>query len=98
MLVHSVYFWLKQNLTGAQESEFRDGLESLRPIQSIEQIYIGTPSSTNRPVIERSYTYALTVIFKDIAAHDAYQDDPIHLDFVKKCSPFWEKVLIYDAD
>jgi hypothetical protein len=51
-----------------------------------------------RPVIEDSYDYAITVVLKDMEAHDHYQVDPIHLDFIDKCKDFWERVVIYDAD
>jgi hypothetical protein len=40
---------------------------------------------------------ALTVLLKDIAAHDAYQIDPIHLACVGAYRGYWSKVQIYDA-
>ena len=40
---------------------------------------------------------ALTVLLKDVAAHDAYQVDPIHLAFVASCKALWTRVQIYDA-
>jgi hypothetical protein len=38
------------------------------------------------------------VICKDLAAHDAYQVDPIHLAFIGSCKQFWARVQIYDAE
>ena len=62
-------------------------------------MYIGKPAATEkRPVIESSYSVALTVMVKNVAAHDAYQVDPIHLAFVKQCNTFWTRVQIYDAE
>ena len=40
----------------------------------------------------------ITVVLKDLAAQDQYQIDPIHHQFIDKCSSFWERVVIYDAD
>jgi hypothetical protein len=98
MLVHTVYFWLKPELTDAQRAEFRRGVESLGGIKAVAQIYVGTPAATERrPIIDSSYSVALTVICKDVAAHDAYQIDPIHLAFVNACKTFWTRVQIYDA-
>ena len=55
------------------------------------------PAATgDRPVIERSYTVGLTVLFKDVAAHDAYQIDPLHQAFLASCRSYWSKVQIYD--
>lgn len=98
MLVHSVYFWLKDGLTDQQISEFEEMLDSLKNISCAQAVYTGTPAVTDRPVIDRSYSYALTVIFEDMEKHDLYQVDPLHKAFLEKCSPMFEKVLIYDAD
>jgi len=99
MLVHTVLFWLKEDNTEAQRAAFREGLESLRGIASVDSLYIGTPAATPvRPVIDTSYSFMLTVILRDLAAQDAYQEDPIHLAFVDKYKSFWDKVTIYDAD
>jgi len=99
MLVHSVYFWLKSDLTTAQRAEFKRGVESLRKIKAVKEIHIGAPAATEkRPVIESSYSVALTVIVKNVAGHNAYQVDPIHLAFVKACKGYWTRVQIYDAE
>jgi hypothetical protein len=98
MLIHSVYFWLKPGLSSVQRAKFRDGLDSLAGMASVDKIYIGTPAATDkRPVVDDSYSFALTVLLKDIAAHDAYQADPIHLAFVASCKDLWTRVQIYDA-
>jgi len=98
MLVHTVYFWLKPELTAQQRAEFRKGVESLGTIPAVVQIFVGTPAATTkRPIIDDSYSVALTVVVKDVAGHDAYQVDPIHLKFVETFKTFWNKVQIYDA-
>ncbi|PXA05373.1 transcription-repair coupling factor [Coraliomargarita sinensis] len=99
MLVHTVLFWLKEDLDEAQKADFRKGVESLQKIDSAEAVYVGTASATpDRPVIDSSYDICLTVILKDIPSHDAYQADPIHQEFIGKYKDFWETVKIYDAD
>ena len=99
MLIHSVYFWLKPELTEAQRADFRRGLESLKGVRSIEQLHVGTPATIPpRPVVDASYSFGLTVIFKDLAGHDLYQVDPIHKAFLEQFRTFWTKVQIYDAN
>lgn len=100
MLVHSVYFWLQSSLSDQQVADFSQALEGLKSIKSAEAVYVGTPSTTvaDRPVIEKGYTYALTVIFKDIESHNAYQVDPTHVAFLETYKPMFEKVAVYDAD
>ena len=98
MLVHTVYFWLKPELTAQQRAQFRQGVESLGGIKAVEKMYVGTPAKTEkRPIIDDSYSVALTVICKYISGHDAYQVDPIHLAFVNNFKTFWNRVQIYDA-
>jgi hypothetical protein len=98
MLIHSVFFWLKPETTAAQHEAMHDGLESLRGITSVEALYIGVPAvMPARPVRESSYVWSLTVVFKDIAAHDAYQIDPLHEAFNQNFRPLWSRVQVYDA-
>ena len=99
MLFHSVYFWLKPELTPDQRAEFRRGVETLKGIKSAAKVSVGTPAATpRRPVIDASYDVALIVQCKDVAAEAAYQADPIHLAFVEKHKRFWSRVQIYDAE
>ena len=99
MLVHTVYFWLKPELTEAQRADFRRGVESLGGIKAVDKIYVVTPAKTEkRPIIDDSYSVALTVLCKDLAAHDAYQVDPIHLAFISQFKTLWNRVQIYDAE
>lgn len=98
MLVHTVFFWLRPDLSVAQRDEFRRGVESLGGIKAVRQLYIGTPAATERrAIIDSSFSVALTVIVDDVAGHDAYQVDPLHLAFVGQFKNFWTRVQIYDA-
>lgn len=99
MLIHTVIFWLKDNLNDGDRSKFFNGVERLGTIKSVEHNFIGTPANTaKRPVVDDSYDCALTVVLKSLEQHDAYQVDPIHLEFIKDCAHLWEKVQIFDAD
>ena len=98
MFVHSVYFWLKDDLSESQRQEFRLAVDSLLAIDSVECGFVGTPADTDRPIIDRSYSLALTLVFQDREGHDAYQTAQAHLDFVNRYGTWWRKVLIYDAD
>lgn len=99
MLVHTVFFWLKPELTPAQRADFRRGVESLGTIKAVDKAYVGTPAKTEkRPIIDDSYSVALTIVCRDVAAHDAYQVDPIHRAFVDRFKTYWTRVQIYDAE
>ena len=98
MLVHTVIFYLRSDLTDAQKQEFRsEGLEALGKIKTVDKLYAGVPASIPpRPVVDLSFTFAITVIFADVSAHNAYQVDPVHLAFLDRFRSYWTKVQIYD--
>jgi hypothetical protein len=97
MFVHSVYFWLRDDLSPAGTTRFIEGIRSLANIDTVEQSFIGTPASTNREIIDQSYSYALVLGFADEAGHDAYQVHPVHDAFRETCGGSWKKIVIYDA-
>jgi hypothetical protein len=97
MFIHSVYFWLRDDLSPEAKSRFVDGIRSLTTIDSVHTGFIGTPASTDREIIDRSYSYALVVAFTDEAAHEAYQVHPVHDRFREQCGGSWKKIVIYDA-
>jgi hypothetical protein len=97
MFVHAVYFWLRNDLSRAEKDRFRKGLDSLAAIEGVRHAYIGKPAPTDRPVIDRSYSAALVLVFDDEAAQEAYQVHPVHDRFRKECASFWTNVRIYDS-
>ncbi|HKP95174.1 MAG TPA: Dabb family protein [Fibrobacteria bacterium] len=97
MFIHSVYFWLKPGLSPENVKTFETLSNAMAGIPGVGHLWVGKPAPTDRPVIDRSYSYALTVVFKDMAAHDAYQKHPIHDTFRNTCGDFWSQVKIYDS-
>jgi hypothetical protein len=96
MFVHSVYFWLDPKLTAKQHKLFVDRLNAMLAIPSIKWSFVGTPAETDRPIIDRTYSYKLITAFEDEKGHDEYQVHPLH-DAFRELSKFWIKVVIYDA-
>lgn len=97
-LIHSVFFWMRDDLTEEETAEFEESLQSLQKIESIRRFYWGTTAETEeRGVVDRSYDYALIVHFEDIAGHNEYQPHDIHQKFVEG-SDKWTKVVVYDAN
>lgn len=96
MFIHSVYFWLNDGLSADDLDDYLRGLKSLGTIDSVREFHFGKPAETDRPVIDRSYSYAMIAAFDDERGHDIYQDHEIHDAFRKNCSRYWSKVLIYD--
>src|SRR5690606_32137843 len=98
MLVHSVYFWLKDKENPEARASLLEGLRSLQSIKPLHSSYVGDAAETRRPVIDSTYDFALILIFENLQDHDQYQVDPTHLQFVESKSPLWERVVIYDSN
>ncbi|MEC5215664.1 hypothetical protein RCH09_000595 [Actimicrobium sp. GrIS 1.19] len=98
MFVHSVYFWLTQEATPQQRAGCQAALLGLLDIPSIRQGHVGQPAATDEPVVDRSFSFGLTLLFDDQAAHDAYQIDPSHLAFVARFGALFARVQVYDTN
>jgi Stress responsive A/B Barrel Domain len=97
MFVHTVYFWLKPGLAPEQIRTFESLAGAMGKIPGVEHLWVGKPAPTSRPIIDSSYSYALVVVFQDLAAHDVYQEHAIHDTFRNTCGQFWSLVKIYDS-
>ncbi|HEY9117224.1 MAG TPA: Dabb family protein [Roseivirga sp.] len=97
-LVHTAYFWFKEGVTDEQIEAFHKRSEELTKIPEVMALYTGKPADTNRPIVERSYDFAVVVHLKDLAAHDAYQQHPIHQKLLTDYSPLWERVMVTDIE
>lgn len=97
-LIHNVYFWLKDDITDEAKATFMTGAESLGTIESIQTFYMGPHADTEaRGVVDHSYDLSLVIMFEDMAAHDAYQVDSIHLAFIEASKDAWAEVKVYDV-
>ena len=96
--IHSVYFWLKRDLSKEKIAIFEKKLEALTGIDNVRTGFVGKASATDRPIIDRTYDYALVLVFNNLEQHDIYQDHPVHEDFRQSCGDFWRKVTIYDVE
>jgi hypothetical protein len=97
LFVHHVYFWLEQADSATEKAALLEGLKKLSKVPTIKQFHIGTAATTNREVIDTTYALSWLAIFDNAADQDAYQVDPIHLEFVATCKHLWKKVVVYDS-
>ncbi len=96
MFIHSVYFWLKDDLDEKANLKFLEGLESLNNDPNVESSYAGPPVYSPRDVVDSSYTFGLVLVFKDKAGHDDYQTGASHQRFLEAHKDKWDRSLVYD--
>ncbi len=97
-LMHHVFFWLKEPANESHKKQLVQALNELLKVKTIKMSHIGFPAGTeSRDVVDHSYSVSFLVMFDNQADQDAYQVDPIHLNFVEKNSHLWNKVIVYDS-
>ena len=97
MLVHTVFFWMKDDAPpGAHEQLLADAKELLSAIPEVKHFQAGRPAMTPRDVVDNSYHVGLLTTFNDSAGHDVYQMHPLHLKFIERNKANWKRVQIYD--
>ena len=99
MLAHSVFF----SLSDRSDAAVRKMLDACRNYLSshpgIVFFACGTPNPhLTRPVNDRDFDVALHIVFESVEAHDAYQDAPLHHQFISENKPNWKLVRVFDAD
>jgi len=95
---HHVYFWLKEeHQNPSDRAIFERRLTELQEIRWVTGGRWAVPAAVEiRPVVDQSWDYALAFEFANIAGHDAYQIDEVHLEFVATFKDWWAKVVVHD--
>lgn len=97
-IIHSVYFWLEENISQNEEMDFLNFFEALKKIPGIQTFQFGKPANTTpRAVVDNSFSYNLIITFKNIEDINVYADHPDHLAAVNKYDKYWTKVQVMDT-
>ena len=98
LLAHDVYFTLNDNSAAARQ----------KLVDACKKYLTGHPGTVSfsagarvedltRDVNDKDFDVALHLVFKDKAAHDAYQDAPRHKQFIDENKDNWKKVRVFDS-
>ena len=97
-LAHMVYFKLNDSSSQARQKLVADCHKYLSGHEGTVYFSVGTlVEELSRPVNDKDFDVALHVVFKNKAAHDAYQPHPRHLKFIEENKPSWAKVRVFDS-
>ena len=99
-LIHTVLFWLNNPESEKDRLAFESAIQELIETnpQGI-QSHIGKPAETSqREVVDSSYTYLYLITFSSLEAEAAYQNDPTHHKFIEEAKHLWKKVVVYDSN
>jgi len=99
MLAHNVYFTLKDRSESSAQQLVAACKKYLAAHPGIVFFACGTlEKGLSRPVNDRDFDVSLHIVFETRAAHDVYQDAPLHHTFVSENRENWAKVRVFDSE
>src|SRR5262245_47420776 len=98
LLVHNVYFALKDNSPAARQKLLAASRKCLTDHKGIVFFACGTlAEELKREVNDRNFDVGLHIVYEDQAAHDRYQEAASHLKFIEENKANWSKVRVFDS-
>lgn len=97
-LAHNVFFSLIDNSPAAVQRL----IDSCKRLLTVQKgiVYFAAGKlepELDRPVNDRGFDVGLHIVFVDRAAHDAYQDDATHNQFIAENKANWKGVRVFDT-
>ncbi len=97
-LCHNVFFTLKDRSPGKADELVAACKKYLTVQPGIAHFTCGKlVADLTRDVNDTDWDVGLHIVFTDRAAHDAYQDDATHNQFIAECKANWAKVRVFDS-
>ena len=97
MVIHHVFFWLKNPSSTEDRQALINGVKKLQEIETVRQLFVGVPAATeDRSVVDSSYGVSELLHFDDLEGQNTYQDHPLHKKFIEDCAHLWNRVVVYD--
>lgn len=97
-LAHMVFFTLKDTSAESQSGLVAACQKYLTDHPGVVYFSVGLRGEEyERPVNVLDFQVGLHVVFEDKAAHDAYQVNERHLQFIEENKATWDNVRIFDT-
>lgn len=98
MIAHNVYFTLDDASSQQQDHLVAECHKYLKEHPGVVFFAAGKlEPELARPVNDREFHVALHVVFDSREAHDAYQVEPRHLQFIEGNKENWTTVRVFDS-
>ncbi len=97
MIDHIVVIWLKPDTTKAIADTIFSEAKDLANIDGVVGLRVGEPLPTDRPVVDTSYTFALSMRFETRETMETYLKCDAHQSFLADhLRPALKRVIVYD--
>ncbi len=96
---HMVYFDLNDPAESNIQHMLAECKKYLDGHEGLEFFAVGVLNpELSREVNDREFDVSLHTVFADREAHDRYQVDPRHLEFIENNKASWKRVRVFDSD
>lgn len=97
-LAHTVFFDLNDDDPAAVQALVDGCYKYLAPHDGIVYFSAGARHADyQRDVNDLDFDVALTIVFENTAAQDAYQVTEPHMQFIEEFNANWERVRVFDS-
>ena len=95
MILHTVWFQLKDGISAQEKQQLKAGLESMIPeIPQIIELHCGEDFSGR----SRGFEWGLVVRFASREDGQIYDKHPAHQEFIARCKHLWSDVQALDFE
>lgn len=98
MLIHNVYFTLKDRSQSAIDGLIADCCKYLKEHPGV--VFFAASelaAELDRPVNDHDFQVGLHVVFENMDYQNQYQQHEKHIEFIEKNKESWEKVRVFDS-
>ena len=96
-VTHVVLCWMDTTLTAEAIDALIDETQKLDEIPGVEKLTVGKPIQSDRPIVDDSFSFGMTMEFKSVEKMNAYLSNKRHTSFVtEKIKPHLVKLVVYD--
>lgn len=96
-LTHVVLCWLDSTVSPQEIDSLISLTYDLKEIPGIMDLYVGKPVSSERPIVDDSFTFGITMTFADAESMNHYLADKRHTSFVaQNIKPRLNRIIVYD--
>ena len=96
-LTHLVICWLDKSVQESEINMVVNEAKKLVSIPGVSDFSVGKAIESERAIVDDSFTFAISMKFRNLETMNQYLTHKIHTDFVEKIlKPRIDKIKVYD--
>lgn len=98
-ITHVVFCWMDSTVSSEEVDTLIAETRALSGIPGILSLTVGRPVQSERPIVDDSFSFGITMTFENSEKMQAYLGHEKHTSFVaQKLKPKLAKIVVYDIE